>query len=500
VHGPFIMGLNGPRPYDPMVKTQTLAISDWLLTETIRLREEHIGRSRDDEAANALARTTPGSLADRLATRARALPAAVAIHDDIGHLYRLLQKLVLVILLFAATAGLLAARASIAQREVDILLAAATLLAFPTLMLITWMALMRPGRHRGGSGSLVGHLLRRALGWLGPRLLSGDHAVEVTVAGGSALGTPFGRWLLSALAHAFWTVYLLSSMGLLTFFFAVAQYDLTWGTTLLTDEQVVSVVGVLAAPPAWLGLIPEPQAGWILSGREGALAPEARALWARFLLALVFVYGLLPRLALLAGCSVLAWSKRRRLPLDTAQPGYLRLSGILRPDKPRVTEYGKAPKSTPPRRRMPPSNTSGHPILVGLELERDDWPPIMPGIETSAIGQADARTGRKAVLAALSVLPAPPPLLLIACSLLRTPDSAHARFIDQAADRAGTIPVLLLLDADRLAERGDRLASRLADWQALAEQVGGVAMRYDPDAPDAATLARLKRMMDGVFE
>ncbi len=482
------------------MKSQTLAPRDWLLTETIRVREERAGRSVDDEAANALARTTSGGLAERLAARAGALPAATGIREDIDRLFGLMRNLVFLILLLAAVAGLVAARASIAQREVDILLAAATLLALPSLMLIAWMVLMWPGRHRGGSGSLAGHLLRRALGWLGPRLLPGEHAAEVTLAGSRALGTAFGRWLLGALAHAFWTVYLLSALAALALFFTLAQYDLTWGTTLLSDDQVVTLVGSLAAPPAWLGLVPQPQPEWILGGREGALAPEARALWARLLLSMVFVYGLLPRLVLLAGCSLLAWSKRNRLPLDTSRPGYLRLSSALRTNVARPMAHGTAPEARPPRQRSAPTATRGKPIAIGLELERRGWPPTLPGIETNSLGCANDRAGRRGVLAALDALPAPPPFLLVGCSMLRTPDSAHARFIDQAADRAATIPVLLLLDAGRLTERGDSLASRLADWQALAEQVGGVALPYEPDAPDAAALARLKRMSEGVYE
>jgi hypothetical protein len=140
-------------------------------------------------------------------------------------------------------------------------------------------------------------------------------------------------------------------------------------------------------------------------GREGALAPEARALWARFLLALVFVYGLLATPAA-AGrtCSLMAWSKRRRLPLDTAQPGYLRLSGIAAPDKPSVTEHGKAPEEQRRRAAAAALQYQRPSDSDRLELERDDWPPIIPGIETSAMGQADARAGRKAVLAALECI------------------------------------------------------------------------------------------------
>jgi len=494
------MGSNQRRPRVRNVKAHTLTARDWLVTETVRLREEHAGRSHDDEVANALARAVSGTFADRLAARAGALPAASEIRNDVGRLFRLMRKLMLFILLLAAVAGLLAARASIAQREVDILLAATTLLALPTLMLAAWIALMAAGKRLGGSVSLSGHLLRRALGWLGPRMLSGEYAVEVTLAGTRALTTPFGRWLLGMLAHAFWTVYLLTALGMLALFFSLAQYDLTWGTTLLTDDQIVTLVGSLAAPPAWLGLVPEPQAAWILGGREGALAPEARALWARFLLAMVFVYGLLPRLLLLAACGLLAWTCRSRLSLDTTRPGYLRLSRILRPEGAEVTAHGEMPQRQPPRHRSPPSGRRGNPILIGLELEGDDWPPLLPGVEMSALDFANDRAGRKAVLAALDGLPAPPPFLLVACSLLRTPDAAHEHFINLAADHAGTIPVLLLLDADRLAERGDRLASRLADWQSLAEQVGGTALMYDPEAPDAAVLARLQRMIEGVFE
>ena len=479
------------------MKQQTLPITDWLLTETVRLREEREGRSRDDEAANALARTAQGALGQRLGTRAAALPGADGIRVDIRRLFRLVRNLSLLVLVLAAVVGMLAARASIAQRHVDILLATATLLALPTLMLVLWIVLMVTGRKQGGSGSLTGHVVRRALSWLGPKLLTGEHAVEVTLAGGRALGTGFGRWLLSALAHAFWSVYLLSALAALTFFFSVAQYDLIWGTTLLTDEAVVSLVRTMAAPPAWLGLLPAPEAEWILGGREGDLLPEARALWAQFLMAMVLVYGLLPRLILLAGCGLMAGLSGRRLVLDTSMPGYLRLSRTLRNPRQQPIEHGQAPATAPVRRRQPPAKSAGDPLLIGLELEDDDWPPTIPGIPTRSIGLANDRAGKSAILSALEALPAPPPALLVCCSMLRTPDAAAERFINNAADRARTIPVLVLLQSDRLVERGGRLSIRLADWESLAGRVGGEAVSYDVDTPEAATIARLKQILSG---
>lgn len=479
------------------MKKQTLPINDWLLTETVRLREENAGRSRDDEAANALGRTAPGPLGQRLATRAGALPGAEAIRVDIRRMFRLVRNLSLFVLLLATIAGILAARASIAQRQVDMLLATATLLALPTLMLLLWIALMLSSGQRTGSGSVTGHVVRRTLGWLGPRLLAGEHAVEVTLAGSRALGTGFGRWLLSALTHAFWTVYLLTALATLTFFFSVAQYDLTWGTTLLTDDTVVGLVGTLAAPAAWLGLIPPPEPEWILAGRAGDAQPQARALWAQFLMAMVFVYGLLPRMLLLFGCGLMARLSSRRLVLDPALPGYLRLSRTLRDPQASPTVHGQTPAATPARRRQRPTAPSGDAVLIGLELEDDDWPPVIPGISTRAIGQASDRAGRTALLAALQALDGAPPALLVCCSLLRTPDAAAEHFINQAADRAATMPVLILLGAGRLIERGGRLSSRLADWQALAERVGGDAVQYDTDAPQAAAIARLKQIVSG---
>jgi hypothetical protein len=481
------------------VKQQTLPIKDWLLTETVRLREEREGRSRDDEAANALARTAQGALGQRLATRAAALPGADGIRVDIRRLFRLVRNLSLLVLVLATVVGMLAARASIAQRHVDILLATATLLALPTLMLVLWVVLMLSGRKQGGSGSLSGHLVRRALGWLGPKLLTGEHAVEVTLAGGRALGTGFGRWLLSALAHAFWSVYLLSALAALTFFFSVAQYDLIWGTTLLTDETVVGLVRTMAAPPAWLGLIPPPEAQWILGGREGDLLPEARALWAQFLMAMVLVYGLLPRLILLLACGLMAGLSGRRLVLNISMPGYLRLSRTLRDPREQAIEHGQAPATSPVRRRQRPAKSAGEAVLIGLELENEnnDWPPTIPGIPTRNIDHASDRAGKASILAALEALPAPSPVLLVCCSMLRTPDAAAERFINDAADRARTLPVLILLEADRLIERGGRIPSRLADWEALAERVGGEAFPYDVETPEAATIARLRQISSG---
>lgn len=478
------------------LKGGSIIVEDWLLAEAVRLREERVGRRGDDRAAVASASTVDQDLAARLAARARALPGAGEIVADIERLRRFARRVAVGMLSLAALAGILAARASIAERQVDILVAAAGLLLLPTLTLVLWVALFAIGTGRKHSASLSGTALASTMRRLGPRVLASDHAAEVALAGASLLRTGLGRWLASVLAHAMWMAYSLAALATLALFFSIAQYDLIWGTTILTDETVVELVSRLALLPAALGLMPPPEPGWILAGREGAMAAEVRALWAHFLLSMIAVYGLLPRLILAGFSAVMALMRARRLTLDTDLPGYLRLAGALAPQR-HATEHGDPATRPEKRTRQRHPRAAGRPVLIGIELENTPWPPLIPGIDANALGRADDRAGRRALLSALEALQHPPPALLVVCSMLRTPDTGTERFINRAADAARAVPVLIIDESGSLEARGDRCAPRVADWEALAERTGGEAVVLDLTAPDAAALARARNLVEG---
>lgn len=467
--------------------------ADWLLAETVRLHEEHLGRSADDDTANALAQNAGGALGWRLARRAAALPAASAIRADLARLRGLLVRLVLVILVLAVLAGSLAALASTTDREVGVLLAAASLLLLPTFMLLLWLLLMLSTRPTRASASLSGGLVGWGLRRLGPRLLDGALASETVAATAGLLRTRPGRWLMSTVTHAFWTVYSLSALTVLVLLFSIAQYDLSWGTTLLADDTVVRLIAGLAWLPAHLGLVEQPDAAWILAGREGGQPGGARAEWARFLLALVAVYGLLPRALLAACCGLAAVVGLRRMRLDTRQPGYLRLAGTLTErDDPQVE--GQPPEPAPLIERSRPAHADGPPLLVGVELERQDWPGRVPGRGWQVLGRADSRGQRQQMLAAAAGFMSPPMAVIAQCSALRTPDDGTARFLVRLADAAETVLVIWLDEAGRLEARGIPATERIADWRALAGRVGGQLVVLDADRPDAGALAELLEM------
>jgi hypothetical protein len=472
------------------VSRSRIPAADWLLTETVRLHEERHGRLRDDETANVLAREVPGGLAARLARRAAALPSASAVRIDLASLRRLFWRLSLLVLLLALIAGVLAALSSAGAREVDVLLAAASMLFLPAVMLLVWlvtMLLTRAGRAAPSlSSGLVGLGLRR----LGPRLLSGPLAAETVSAGAGLLTTGPGRWLLGTLTHGFWATYGLAALATLVLLFSIAQYDLSWGTTLLSDDSVVALIQGLAWLPAALSLIDPLTPEWILAGREGTQRGELRAEWAQFLLILVAVYGILPRLVLMLACAVFAAAGLRRVPLDTARPGYLRLAGALTADGD-VQTRGPPPPTVAAPRRERPATVAGPPLLVGVELERKDWPVALPGIEWRALGRADSRTKRTGLLAAIESLETPPPAILAQCSALRTPDEGTARFLSALADSAGTVLVIWLDELEAWRARGGEGNERQADWRALANRVGGELVAIDADAPEAGALAEL---------
>ncbi len=479
-----------------MPRSENVSIGDWLLAETVRLAEERDGRRRDDRVATAAGASTEAGLARRIALRARALPGADAVRADIVRLRRLTRLFAGMLLLAAAAAGVLAATASVDERRIDFLLAAAALLLMPTLMLAGWLIAVIAGAGRGASGSITGTLLATACRRLGPRILTSDHAGDVLEAAGGFLRTTSGRWFLGCLAHAFWIAYLLAALVTLVLYFSVVQYDLIWGTTLLNDTTMVTLFSGLANPLVALGVMQPIEPEWLLAAREGTGAGDGRGRWAWFLLAVILVYGFVPRLlALIVSVAVTAigwW----RLTLDTTQPGYLRLAGSLAPtNTPETTDQAPARANRAPRHR--PANAQGRPLLVAIELEHEPWPPTIAGIDMQVVGRADDRAGREQILAALQALDAPPPALLVLCSLLRTPDQGHERFIDRAADAVGTVPLLVLTDGAALARRDGNVDSRRADWQALAARVGGKAVEFDPEYPDAAAIAQLQRWIAG---
>lgn len=472
-----------------------ITASEWLLAETVRLHEEHHGRSVEDETANVLARGGEPDLVMRLARRASAMPLATSIRSDLSRLRRLAWRLAAAVLVLAAVAGALAALSSTSDREINFLWAAASLLALPTLMLLVWMALMFSTRPRRAAASLSGGFLAFGLTRLGPRLLQGPLASETVAAGSGLMGTAAGRWALGALAHSFWVVYSLSALLVLALLFSVAQFDLSWGTTLLSDDAVVGLISWLAWAPAALGLIEAPDAAWILAGREGHEPGTARAEWAGFLLALVVVYGLLPRLLLAGLSALLAALGLRRLRLDTRQPGYLRLAGLLS-DPSDIDIHGQAPAPVSPQRRRRPSRVDGPPLLVGMELERSEWPVRLPDVSWQVLGRADTRAQRRQLLAAAEGFLTPPPALIAHCSALRTPDEGTGRFLSRLADVAETVPILWLDESAGLEARGIPYADRIKDWRALADRIGAALVVLDADQPDAGVLAELKTLLE----
>lgn len=479
-----------------MPRSDAISIGDWLLAETVRLVEERDGRRRDDRVATATGAAADAGLSKRIALRARALPGADAVRADCARLARLSLGVAAGLLLIGALAGGLAAAASVDDRQVDFLLAATALLLMPTLMLGLWLVLVIAGAGRGASGSIAGVLLASASRRAAPHILSSDHAAEVVAAAGGLLRTTLGRWLLGCLAHGFWIAYLLAALGTITLHFSFVQYDLVWGTTLLDDASVMALFDALARPLVALGAMPPVEPEWLLAAREGTGTGDERARWAWFLLAIISLYGLAPRIVALIGsatASAIGWSW---LALDTTRPGYLRLAGALAPAKtPQATEPAPARDQRAPRRRS--AHAQGRPLLVTVEWEHESWPPRIAGIDARIVGQADDRAGREQILAALQALDAPPPALLVVCSLLRTPDQGQQRFIDRAADAAGAVPLLVLTDGAALARREGSLGSRRADWQTLATRVGGKAIELDLALPDAAAMARLQRWIAG---
>jgi hypothetical protein len=431
------------------------------LTEAVRLREEHAGLL-DDQEANRHARQQAGDLAARIETRALWLAERDGMTTALRHWKQgaRLALLALMLLAIFSGAGLAFAALGDGQRPVNVFWALGSLLGLNLLMLLGWaVGFALSGEH----GASLGRLWL----WLSERFARDAKAAHLAPALLVLLQRQrLNRWLLGALVHGLWLLAMLAALVMLLTLLATRRYGFVWETTLLAADPFIHLTQALGALPSLLGFAVPDEAMIRASGDTLPALDIARQAWASWLLGVVLVYGLLPRL-LLAGLCLWRWRQgRERLTLDLSLPGYAQLRDALMPRSERIGVQDAAPDALPQFQAGQLESGSSGALLVGLELDdQHPWPPALPKAVTDA-GVLDNRESRNKLLEQLSRFP--PARLAIACDPRRSPDRGSLALLAELARHAGATRIWLLQSAP-----GQALdAQRLGDWHDALDRLG----------------------------
>jgi hypothetical protein len=442
-------------------RPSNLSLRQLWLCETIRLREEHAGPLEDSET-NRQARAAGGDLAQRIAHRAGLLARRDGQWQALRHWLQGARLAFVVLLVVAVASGFGLALAALGdgQRPVNVFWALGGLLGVNGLLLLGWLLgllLMREG------SAPLGRLWL----WLSEKLARDAQALHLVPALLSLLRRRrLERWGLGVLVHGFWSAIMLTVLFALLLLLATRRYGFVWETTILGGDTFVALTHALGALPALFGF-PQPDAGLIRASGDALLTDEAaRQRWAGWLVGVVLVYGLLPRLLLMLFC---LWRWRRgvaalELPLDA--PGYTLLRPQLMPDHERLGVSDADPgEGYRPQAGQGASASQGA-LLVGVELdERRDWPPpLPPGVADG--GVVDSREQRRQLLDQLSRFPVQ--RLAVACDPRRSPDRGSLALLGELSRSAAATRVWLLP-----APSGETLDSaRLGDWREALDRAG----------------------------
>ncbi|CAK9891841.1 MULTISPECIES: DUF2868 domain-containing protein [Pseudomonas] len=439
------------------------------LTEAVRLREEHAGPLEDQEA-NRRARQAGGDLPARIESRALWLAERDGMRSALQHWKQgaRLALVALVVMAVLSGAGLALAALGDSLRPVNVFWALGSLLGLNLLLLLGWLLGFF---FAGEQGATLGRLWL----WLSEKFARDAQAAHLAPALLVMLQRQkLNRWLLGLLVHSLWLVALGTALVMLLILLATRRYGFVWETTILGADTFVALTQALGALPALLGFSVPDVAMIRASGDTQPALELARQAWAGWLLGVLLVYGIVPRL-LLAGLCLWRWrSGRARLQLDLNLPGYSQLRDPLMPSSERLGVNDAAPEALPQIVRGIGEELSEGALLVGLELDdKRPWPPALPATVNNA-GILDSRESRNKLLEQLSRFP--PARLAIACDPRRSPDRGSLALLAELARNAGATRIWLLQ-----AMPGQALdADRLGDWHQALEQLG---LSYADTAP-----------------
>lgn len=440
------------------------------LSETIRLREEHAGLLEDTEA-NRLARAEHSELVERIQHRALLLARRDGQWQALQHWVHgaRLAGLLLTLLALLSGIGLALAALGDGRQPVNVFWALGSLLGLNLLMLVGWLlGLLLTRDHPGALGRLwlwLSEKLARdaSAAQLGPALLLMLQRQRLT------------RWGLGLLVNGLWTLAMLAALSTLLLLLATRRYGFVWETTILGGDTFIALTQAIGALPALFGFS-LPDVELIRASGDAAIASEAaRQSWAGWLVGVVLVYGLLPRLLLALLCLWRWQSGKGSLRLDLDLPGYSLLRQRLQPDSERLGVCDLAPAALHQPQGGAHSQPGSGALLLGLELDdRRPWPPAPLPKGVANAGVIDNREQRRQLLEQLTRFP--PERLAIVCDPRRSPDRGTLALLGELARSSSATRIWLLPPAP-----GEVLDSaRLADWHQAITNLG---LQHGDSAP-----------------
>ncbi|MCF5700265.1 DUF2868 domain-containing protein [Pseudomonas syringae] len=438
--------------------TELTPLQNLWLTETVRLREEHAG-PLDDLEANRLARTAGGDLPGRIQRRALWLAERDGLTNALKHWLQGARLALVLLMIFAVLSGAGLAFAALGQTPVNVFWALGSLLGLNLILLLSWLlGLIFAGEH----GATLGRLWL----WLSEKMARDAKAAQLAPALLLMLQRKkLNRWALGSLVNVLWLLAMFSALILLLTLMATRRYGFVWETTILSADTFIHVTHALGYLPSLLGFN-VPTVEMIRASGDGALDIEsARQAWATWLVGVLVVYGVLPRLLLTLLCFWRWNSGKAALRLDLNLPGYAQLRERLMPTSERLGVNDPEPAQLHRVESSVGELVSEGALLVAIELdEQRPWPPALPKNVSNA-GILDSRESRHKLLEQLSRFP--PARLAIACDPRRSPDRGSLALIAELARSAGETRVWLLQ-----APPGEALdAERLGDWHIALQQL-----------------------------
>lgn len=451
------------------------------LAETIRLREEHWGPLEDADAVRH-ARHGPDTLEDRILLRAQWLGHREGLDKLVASWLQGAVISLLILLLIALLTGIGAAAGTLGDgtRPVNVLWAVGALLGLNVVTFLLWLAslLLRPSHATG---------LGRLWLWATRKFARGPDAALVPQALMNLLGRAGAlRWVFGCVSHGLWLVCLGSALITLLMMLSTASYRFVWATTLLQPDTFVFLTRALGWLPAQLGFAIPSNEIVRASDNSQSLPAVAQAQWSIWLLGVVVVYGIVPRVLAGLWCLIKAVRAHRSLHITVSLPGYAVLrdrllpaaqsSGIDRPVDP-LHEPQMNPGRSPDSQAVLPSGAQ--PVLVSLELPADaNWPPsdIPAGIFNA--GNLDSREQRNRLQDALSQ--SQTPRLLIVCDAHQTPDRGTLHLIASLTNQASETRIWLHTNTDV-----ETTASRLKTWRErlIAAGMPAASILYEANQP-----------------